>query len=65
MLDACVLYPAPLRDLLLSLAAAGLYLKPSADYPHSQIRFETLARIRYFLKQPVDDDVRAVGNLES
>lgn len=25
MLDACVLYPAPLRDLLLSLAAAGLY----------------------------------------
>lgn len=25
MLDACVLYPAPLRDLLLSLAAAGIY----------------------------------------
>lgn len=25
MLDACVLYPAPLRDLLLSLASAGLY----------------------------------------
>jgi predicted nucleic acid-binding protein len=24
-LDACVLYPAPLRDLLLSLASAGLY----------------------------------------
>lgn len=25
VLDACVLYPAPLRDLLLSLAEAGLY----------------------------------------
>lgn len=25
MLDACALYPAPLRDLLLSLAAAGIY----------------------------------------
>lgn len=25
VLDACVLYPAPLRDLLLSFASAGLY----------------------------------------
>lgn len=25
VLDACVLYPAPLRDLLLSLAEAGMY----------------------------------------
>lgn len=25
ILDACVLYPVPMRDLLLSLAAAGLY----------------------------------------
>ena len=25
VLDACVLYPVPFRDLLLSLASAGLY----------------------------------------
>jgi hypothetical protein len=25
ILDACVLYPAPVRDLLLSLAGAGLF----------------------------------------
>ena len=36
MLDACVLYPAPLRDLLLSLAAAGLYRAKWSQQIHDE-----------------------------
>lgn len=32
LLDACVLYPAPVRDLLLSVADEGLY-SPNLDKP--------------------------------
>ncbi|MDB2462725.1 PIN domain-containing protein [Algibacter sp.] len=31
VLDACVLYPAPIRDILLSLAAAGLFTAKWSD----------------------------------
>ena len=36
ILDACVLYPAPLRDLLLSLAQAGLYHARWSDEIHHE-----------------------------
>jgi predicted nucleic acid-binding protein len=36
VLDACVLYPAPLRDLLLSLAAEGLYRAKWSQQIHDE-----------------------------
>ena len=36
VLDACVLYPAPLRDLLISLAAAGVYRAKWTDSIHDE-----------------------------
>lgn len=39
VLDACVLYPAPLRDLLLSLASAGLFhARWTPDIEHEWMR---------------------------
>lgn len=36
ILDACVLYPAPLRDLLLSIAEEGLYKPKWSDQIHKE-----------------------------
>lgn len=36
LLDACVLYPAPVRDLLLHLADAGLYTPKWTDRIHDE-----------------------------
>ncbi|SFE08430.1 PIN domain-containing protein [Spirosoma endophyticum] len=36
LLDACVLYPAPIRDLLLYLADAGLYMPKWTDIIHEE-----------------------------
>ena len=36
LLDACVLYPAPIRDLLLYLADAGLYMPKWTDMIHEE-----------------------------
>jgi hypothetical protein len=35
--DACVLYPAPLRDLLLELAGTGLFRARWTDAIHNQL----------------------------
>ena len=36
LLDACVLYPAPLRDLLLRLATTGLFAAKWTDEIHDE-----------------------------
>jgi hypothetical protein len=43
LLDSCVLYPARLRDLLLSLAAAGLYRPIWSDSIHQEWMTNVLA----------------------
>jgi hypothetical protein len=44
VLDACVLYPAPLRDLLLQLSLAGLYRARWTDEIHGEWMASLLAR---------------------
>ena len=66
ILDACVLYPAPLRDLLLELAATGLFRAKWTDQIHDEwirnllanrpnTRPERLARTRELMNLAVMD----------
>ena len=64
--DACVLYPAPLRDLLMQLAVADLFQARWTDAIHDEwtrnvlsnrpdIRLESLARCRELMDRHVPD----------
>jgi predicted nucleic acid-binding protein len=66
VLDACVLYPAPLRDLLLSIAADGIYRVRWTDRIHAEwtrnllakrpdLAPEKLARTVSLMNQVADD----------
>lgn len=68
ILDACVLYPAPLRDLLLSLAQAGLYHARWSDEIHDEwtrnllldrpdLTPDQLARTRELMNGSIPDSV--------
>ena len=54
--DACVLYPAPIRDLLLDVAVAGMVsAKWSKDIEHEWVRNVSANRsdkpLRFYKKQ--------------
>lgn len=66
LLDACVLYPAPLRDLLISLAVPGIYRPKWTETiceewirnvlkSRSDLRREQLERTRSFMERAVPD----------
>ena len=77
VLDACVLYPAPLRDLLLQLAVKGLFRAKWTDAIHEEwigsllrrrddLSRDALERTRRLMDEAVPDygmaaDVYAVG----
>ena len=66
LLDACVLYPAPLRDLLIQLGASRLFRARWTDAIHDEwirnllknrpdIQEEKLARTRELMNKVIDD----------
>lgn len=54
VLDACVLYPAPLRDLLLQLSFAGLYRARWTDDIHDEWMASLLARRPDLTREQLD-----------
>ncbi len=54
VLDACVLYPAPLRDLLLQLSLAGLYRARWTDEIHDEWMAALLSRRRDLTRAQLD-----------
>lgn len=66
LLDACVLYPAPVRDLLIETANTGVYRARWSDEIHNEwarhlqannpkVTAETLARVRELMNVAVPD----------
>ncbi len=71
--DACVLYPAPLRDLLVQLATTGIFRAKWTDLIHDEwtrnllikrpaLNADRLARLRVLMNENVPDAV--VTNFE-
>jgi predicted nucleic acid-binding protein len=54
VLDACVLYPAPLRDILLELAVTDLYQAKWTDQIHNEWRDNLLANRPDITRQQLD-----------
>jgi hypothetical protein len=66
--DACVLYPAPLRDLLVQLATTGIFRAKWTELIHDEwtrnllikrpdLKADRLARLRVLMNQNVSDSL--------
>ncbi|WP_310482297.1 PIN domain-containing protein, partial [Chamaesiphon sp. VAR_48_metabat_403] len=66
--DACVLYPAPLRDLLVQLATTGIFRAKWTELIHDEwtrnllikrpdLKADRLARLRVLMNQNVPDSL--------
>jgi hypothetical protein len=62
ILDACVLYPAPIRDLLLHLADLGLYIPKWTDEIHEEWTRNLLLNRPDILPKQLQDALRAFEN---
>lgn len=60
VLDACVLYPAPIRDLLLSLAAIGFYRVQWSDKIQSEWSENLLANRPDLQKSNIKKTIKAM-----
>jgi predicted nucleic acid-binding protein len=61
VLDACVLYPAPLRDVLLSLADEGLFMPKWSDHIHTEWSQNLLLKRPDLTEQQLKATVQAMN----
>ena len=61
VLDACVLYPAPIRDILLSLAAEGLFIVKWSDIIQNEWLRNLLANRADLKKEQLIQTVRVMN----
>lgn len=61
VLDACVLYPAPIRDILLSLAAEGLFIAKWSDIIQDEWLRNLLRKRADLKKEQLEQTVKAMN----
>lgn len=61
VLDACVLYPAPIRDILLSLAAEGLFIAKWSDIIQDEWLRNLLKKRADLKKEQLNQTIKAMN----